>query len=187
VGFHPAGGGEVVMTTLPSQPLAPLHLPPSSGELDLSMFAIVSSLPEGIARRELTTVLEALPGERAALHSATVHSPGPGNALWLSARDRQTGVCNVFSGIGEPGLSAEDVGTEVARAFLAHRASGTSVETHLADQLMLPIAVAGEGSFTCHELSLHSRTNIEVIHAFTGRRLRAWQLATGCYRIVLEA
>jgi RNA 3'-terminal phosphate cyclase (ATP) len=176
-----------VMTTSPSTQLAPLHLPPGSGELDLSVFAIVSSLPEGIARRELTAALEALPGERATLHSATVRSPGPGNALWLSARDRQTGVCNVFSGIGEPGVVAEDIGTEVARAFLAQRASRTSVETHLADQLMLPIAIAGEGSFTCNALSLHSRTNLEVIHAFTGRRLRTWELAADRYRVALEA
>ncbi len=107
-----------------------------------------------------------------------VRSHGPGNALWLVARDEGTGVCNVFSAIGEANTGAEDIGRAVAEAFLAWHESGTSVEAHLADQLMLPIALAGRGSFTCNELTLHSRTNIEVIHAFTGHRLRAWDLGS---------
>ncbi|HEY6880219.1 MAG TPA: RNA 3'-terminal phosphate cyclase [Polyangiales bacterium] len=181
-GFYPAGGGEVVMTVSPSV-LAPLHVAASSGQHELMAHAVVSNLPEGIARRELTSLAALLPDERLALHSATVRSPGPGNALWLTARDRQTGVCNVFSAIGERGVSAEEVGASCARAFLAFRASGASVEQHLADQLMLPIALADEGSYTCNELTLHSRTNIEVIHAFTGKRLRVWSRESGGYRI----
>jgi RNA 3'-terminal phosphate cyclase (ATP) len=105
--------------------------------------------------------------------------------MWLVARDDGTGVCNVFSAIGDIGVSAEDVGHAVARAFLAWRASGTSIEAHLADQVMLPIALAGEGSFTCNELTLHARTNIEVIRAFTGHRLRAWDLGESRFRVAL--
>jgi RNA 3'-terminal phosphate cyclase len=52
---------------------------------------------------------------------------------------------------------------------------------------MLPIALAGEGSFTCDALTLHARTNIEVIAAFTGRRLRAWDLGGARCRVALHA
>lgn len=50
---------------------------------------------------------------------------------------------------------------------------------------MLPIAIAGAGSFTCNELTLHARTNMAVIQAFTGHRLRAWTLAPDRIRVAL--
>ena len=37
---------------------------------------------------------------------------------------------------------------------------------HLADQLLLPFALAGGGAFTAEKLNLHSRTNMEVIRLF---------------------
>jgi RNA 3'-terminal phosphate cyclase (ATP) len=73
----------------------------------------------------------------------------------------------------------------VANAFVAWRQTQTSVEEHLSDQVMLPIALAGEGSYTCSGLSLHARTNIEVIHAFTGLRFCAWDLGAGRFRLEL--
>jgi RNA 3'-terminal phosphate cyclase (ATP) len=105
--------------------------------------------------------------------------------MWLVARDDATGLTNVLSGIGEIGVRAESIGQNVARAFLAWRESGTSIEEHLADQVMLPIALAGAGSFTTNAVTLHARTNIEVIRAFTGRRLRAWDLGGSRFRIAL--
>ena len=187
-GFYPAGGGEVVMTTSPSGSLAPIHLvDPRADELELGAHAIVAELSEGIARRELVAAAERLSGLRLSMSSASVHSPGPGNAMWLSARDPKSGITNVFSQIGEPDVRAEDVGRAAADALLSWRASGTSVEAHLSDQLMLPIALAGEGSFTCEQLTLHARTNIEVIHAFTGRRLRAWDLGGSRFRVSLAS
>ncbi len=186
-GFYPAGGGEVVMTVRPSGALAPLHLPAPSAELAVSLRAIVSNLSEGIARRELSTAAELLTGTKVTLSSASVRSPGPGNAIWLSARDEVTGVTNVFSGIGKVDVRAEDVGRAVAEAFLGWRETGTSIEAHLADQVMLPIALAGEGSFTCDALTLHARTNLEVIHAFTGRRFRAWDLGGSRFRVALAS
>lgn len=181
VGFYPAGGGEVLMTTAPSGPLAPLHLEPrdveQDGPLDVSMTAIVSGLPEGIARRELSVAAAALTsGVAPRLRSETVRSPGPGNAIWLTAVNRRTGLTNVFSAIGEQGVRAEEVGATVAADFERWLASKASVEEHLTDQLMLPIALAGEGSFTCDRLTLHAFTNLEVIAAFTGRRFEIRQL-----------
>lgn len=48
--------------------------------------------------------------------------------------------------------------------------SGAAVEAHLADQLMLPMALAGGGAFTTAEVTLHSWTNAAVIEAFTPTR-----------------
>ncbi|MDB4995084.1 MAG: 3-terminal-phosphate cyclase [Myxococcaceae bacterium] len=185
-GFYPAGGGEVVMTVSPATgPLTPLHLGEGAVLRALELRAVVAGLSEGIARRELASAAELLTDSSVTLASESVRSPGPGNAMWLVACDDGTGVSNVFSAIGDVGTSAEDVGAGVARGFLAWRASGTSIEAHLADQVMLPIALAGEGSFTCNELTLHARTNMEVIRAFTGHRLRAWDLGESRFRVAL--
>ena len=184
-GFYPAGGGEVVMSTAGAATMAPLHLGEQRAVGVLELRAIVAQLPEGIARRELAAAAELLTGHRLSSASETVRSEGPGNALWLVARDEGTGVTNVFSGIGDVGVRAEQIGEDVARAFLAWQASGASVEEHLADQVMLPIALAGAGSYTTNVLSLHARTNIEVIAAFTGRRLRAYRLAGERFRVEL--
>jgi RNA 3'-terminal phosphate cyclase (ATP) len=187
-GFYPAGGGEVVLTATPSGALVPLHLGDASGALaPLELHAIVAGLSEEIARRELAAATELLEGEPLSPTREIVRSPGPGNAMWLVARDEGTGVCNVFSRVGERGVPAEDIGRAVARDFLAWRASGTSVEPHLADQLILPIAIGGGGSFTTNELTLHALTNIEVIRAFTGRRLHAWELGESWFRVALRA
>jgi RNA 3'-terminal phosphate cyclase (ATP) len=185
-GFYPAGGGEVVMTARPAGDLLPLHLAPSAPSR-VTVRAIVAGLSEGIARRELSTAAELLVGTPVTLSAGTVRSPGPGNAMWLSARDERSGVVNVFSAIGERDVRAEDVGRAVAESFLAWRATGTSIESHLADQALLPIALAGEGSFTCDALTLHATTNMEVIRAFTGHRFRAWDLGGSRFRIALAS
>lgn len=186
-GFYPAGGGEIAMTVSPAGALAPLHLGETTVLSRLRLQGIVSDVSEALARRELTAAAELLRGHSVELASGMVRSPGPGNALWLVARDEGTGICNVFSAIGDPNAEAEEIGRGVAEAFLAWSESGTSVDAHLADQLMLPIALAGSGGFTCNELTLHSRTNIEVIHAFTGHRLRAWDLGDDRHRVELVA
>lgn len=185
-GFYPAGGGEVVMTVSSAErPLSPLHLGESGVLGTLRLRAIVSGLSEDIARRELTAAAGLLADSPLDMGSEIVRSAGPGNAIWLVARDEGTGLTNVFSGIGDVGVKAEDIGRAVAESFLAWRASGTSVDAHLADQVMLPIAFAGAGSFTCNELTLHARTNMAVIQAFTGHRFRAWTLAPDRIRVAL--
>jgi RNA 3'-terminal phosphate cyclase (ATP) len=185
-GFYPAGGGEVVMSIEPTGAWQPLHLGPSGVLAPLELMAIVSGLSEGIARRELSAAAELLSDAKLTLASETVTSAGPGNAMWLIARDEATGIVNVFSGIGDPGVKAEDIGHSVAKAFLAWRESGASVEEHLADQIMLPIALSGGGSYTTNVLSLHAKTNIEVIHAFTGKRFRCFDMGGSRFRVELS-
>jgi RNA 3'-terminal phosphate cyclase (ATP) len=195
IGFYPAGGGELVLHVTPTsatqvggllegEALAPLHLAAPRGALTLEAEAIVSDVPESVARRELSALAEQLGDERIVLRSATVRSAGPGNALWLLARDEH-GNTNVFSALGERGVSAEDVAREVAQRFVAWRASGASVEEHLTDQLLVPIALAGSGRFTTDVLSLHTTTNVDVIEAFTERRVRSFDLGDGRFRVML--
>ena len=49
------------------------------------------------------------------------------------------------------------------------------VGRHLADQLLVPLAMAGEGSFRALPLSRHTKTNAEVVSMFLPVRVEAEQ------------
>ena len=67
---------------------------------------------------------------------------------------------------GRLGVAAEKVADEVARQAREYLVSTAAAGEHLADQLLLPMALAGDGSFTATKLSMHARTNLEVISKF---------------------
>jgi RNA 3'-terminal phosphate cyclase (ATP) len=58
-------------------------------------------------------------------------------------------------------------------------ASNAFAGPYLADQLLLPFAVAGGGSFTTVKPSQHARTAADIIDMFMGRRFVFEQLEGG--------
>ncbi|MBZ4869477.1 RNA 3'-terminal phosphate cyclase, partial [Salmonella enterica] len=67
---------------------------------------------------------------------------------------------------GVKGTSAEAVANQVAHEARRYLASPAAVGEHLADQLILPLALAGEGAFTVARASAHLLTNIAVVERF---------------------
>jgi RNA 3'-terminal phosphate cyclase (ATP) len=55
---------------------------------------------------------------------------------------------------------------EAVDCWRAYEETEAPVGEHLADQLLLPIALAGKGSFNTVKPTLHTRTNAEVIAKF---------------------
>jgi RNA 3'-terminal phosphate cyclase (ATP) len=89
---------------------------------------------------------------------------GPGNVLLIEIGSEQ--VTEVFSGFGSRGTSAEQVADNAVRAVIEYLATDVPVGEYLADQLLLPLALAGRGSFRTLPLSLHATTHIELIRMF---------------------
>ena len=89
---------------------------------------------------------------------------GPGNALLITLEHEHT--TEVFSAIGEKMVRAEQVAKKVVGEVREFIGSGAAVGEHLADQLLLPMALAGGGSFTTSSVSQHTLTNAEVIARF---------------------
>lgn len=83
--------------------------------------------------------------------------PGAGIVLWLP----QAG----FSALGRPGLPADQVAEAAVTELLAFVDDpDAAVDEHLADQLLLPMALAhGQSSFTTHRLTRHTRTNADLL------------------------
>jgi RNA 3'-terminal phosphate cyclase (ATP) len=77
-----------------------------------------------------------------------------------------THVTELFTAFGEVGVRAEQVAGRAARACRRYLRSDAPVGEHLADQLLLPLALAGSGAFRTMPLSSHATTQIELIRRF---------------------
>lgn len=72
--------------------------------------------------------------------------------------------------LGEPKLSAEDVGERAAKALVSEINSKAPVDKHLADNLVPFAALACPSVYKASEITEHTRTNIQVVEAFLGKR-----------------
>jgi RNA 3'-terminal phosphate cyclase (ATP) len=84
-----------------------------------------------------------------------------------------------FSQLGQRGLRAEVLGGRVAREALKFLEGESAVDPHLADQMALPMALAGcGGALTTSEVTPHLETVVSVLNLF-GVAARAWGRAGG--------
>ncbi len=133
--------------------------------------ARVSALPLTIAHRELRVMKEELGLQRGELCAEDVKSPrGPGNTASLTWRCEH--VTEIFTGFGAKGKSAEEVARDVVTEAKRWESASVPVGGHQADQLVLLLALAGEGAFLTLAPSLHTRTQRELIPRF-------WPVAIG--------
>jgi RNA 3'-terminal phosphate cyclase (ATP) len=82
-------------------------------------------------------------------------------------------VTEVFTGFGEKGVAAEQVAKGAAERARAYLAAPVAVGRHLADQLLLRIALAGGAEFTTLPVSAHFQSHAAIIETFLGRRVSA--------------
>lgn len=164
-GFYPKGGGRIEVTIQPPDRWQPLDLLERGAITSRRATAVLARLPRHIAHRELDVVcglLDFTEDETEIAESTT--SAGPGNALLLEFRAEH--VTEVVSAIGEKGLPAEVVAERAVREARAWLDCEVPVGEHLADQLLIPLALAGGGRFLTLTPSEHTRTNIAVIERF---------------------
>ena len=180
-GFYPAGGGEVVATVTPcAGALGALHLTERGAQQALRAEGIVAGIRGGVARRELDTLGRLVPGIEGTVRELG-HEEGPGNALVLDIVHEH--VTEVFTGFGERGVTAETIGQQVAHAALRYLHSTAAVDEYLADQLVLPMALAGAGSLRVVTASSHLLTNIGVIEKFLPVEVDVRPLASGAVHV----
>jgi RNA 3'-terminal phosphate cyclase (ATP) len=128
--------------------------------------AMVSRIPRHIAEREATTLRQRLGWDNAEVRiEQLTDSPGPGNALYAAVTD-ELGHTELFTGFGERGVRAETVAERLADEVAEFEASDVPVGRHLADQLLLPLALAGGGEFRTLALTPHTETNLHAIRQF---------------------
>lgn len=159
-GWLPAGKGQLSATIEPVQQLQAATFERQEPDV-VRGIAAVTNLPSHIAQRmanraanllrdmslqpDITPVRERGPG------------PGAGLFLWLP----QAG----FGQLGRKGYPADKVAEDAVaelRAFIDNQTA--AVDHHLADQLLIPMALArGRSTFTTHLLSSHTLTNASLL------------------------
>ncbi|WP_074822259.1 RNA 3'-terminal phosphate cyclase [Pragia fontium] len=164
-GFYPAGGGEVEVQVEPVNQWQTLNLMARGQVTAMSAYALTANIPDAVAVRELKVVNQRLGWHENLLYHQEV-SPvaGSGNALLLQMNFEH--LSEVVCTIGTRGKSAEKVAIEACAEMQAYLDSMAVVGEHLADQLLLPMALAGAGRFSTHKVTAHLSTNMGVIGQF---------------------
>jgi len=180
-GFYPAGGGCLSVTIEPRAQLHPIELLDRGKIVRRRVRGIVSRLPRHIAERELETALGKLswPGDCGSVEE--VDSQGPGNVLLIEVHCEH--VTEVFTGFGQRGVPAEKVAAGAAREARRYLEAGVPVGEHLADQLLLPLALAGGGRFRTLAPTPHATTNIATLAHFLDTKITAAEVEKGVWEI----
>ncbi|MGZ4969680.1 MAG: RNA 3'-terminal phosphate cyclase [Methylobacter sp.] len=179
-GWYPVGRGEARLRIAGSAELLPLHLEHRGPLLAVSGRALAANLPAHVCERMASHACDLLgqAGIKAEIEAAVLKAACPGAGLYLTAH-YQNSLAG-FSSQGKRGKPAEQVAEEACSALLQHYRSGSALEQHLADQLILPAALCrGESVFGVERISSHLSTNIWVVERFGLARINITPVADG--------
>jgi RNA 3'-terminal phosphate cyclase (ATP) len=184
-GFYPAGGGKIRVSIAPAKRLGHLDLTERGEITTRCARAVVANLPYDIAQREVKVAAEELGWPEDCLQAHTLTgSAGPGNLISIIVGSET--VTDVFTAFGQRGVRAEQVAHDAAKQTRRYLNSGAATGEHLADQLLLPLALGEGGTFTTTPLSGHSTTNIETIQRFVDREFACGQVSNGVVRVRVD-
>lgn len=185
-GFYPAGGGRFRVEIEPAASFGSLELVDRGAVRERRATAVVALLPRTIAERELRVVRERLNWDPAWTRIEHVQDAvGPGNVVSVEIASEH--VTEVFTGFGERGVAAERVGADAAEEAAEYLAAGVPVGRHLADQLLLPMALGGGGRFRTTTPSGHARTHAELLRTFLGAQVRIEQTGERSWDVAVPA
>ncbi len=197
-GFYPRGGGQIAVDIQPSRTMEPTTIAeadvqdrskkPDAAETGLGLTplvivergklkrvwgtAVACNLPSHVAQRMANRAHNVLKesGLRAQVTPERVKGPGPGAGFFLAVEYEN--CLAGFSSLGKKGKSSEAVAQEACEDLLRHHKSGSPIDVHLADQLILSMALAhGQSEFHTSCISQHLLTNAHIIRQFVPARI----------------
>ena len=180
-GFYPQGGGEWSATIKPSASIKAIDLIGTGGLVRKEAVVTSSHIPDHIAVRELGEISKRCGWSAAEMHSEKVECLGSGNILSLRLHYEKHSEVTEY--VGKVGLSAERVARNAIKNMRRYQSNGAVVGEHLADQLLLPMAVGEGGVFRSLKPSMHTRTNRDVIHLFIEKRFKFEELGTDYWEV----
>jgi RNA 3'-terminal phosphate cyclase (ATP) len=188
-GWYPAGGGaiRVRIDGRNELPLAPVTLLDRGALQSVRGFAIAANLPSHIPQR-MTDRARSLLGEAdisTEIQPERVRATCPGAGIFLTANYEHS-VAG-FSALGERGKASEVVAEEAVAAFQAFHRSGAAIDRHLADQLLLPAALAdGETVYTAESVDRHLGSCAWVVERLGIAKVRIERRADGTARVTVS-
>jgi RNA 3'-terminal phosphate cyclase (ATP) len=185
-GFYPAGGGRFTVDVDPCSELKRLDLLDRGEVRAKSGRILISQLGGGVANREVIALSDATGWARNAFAIEQVPArQGPGNVVLLDIES--DALTAVFAGFGQRGVRAERVADLVAQVALGYLASDAPVYRHLADQLLLPMAIGAGGSFrTQLPVDDHTTTNAALLSEWLGITIEVTPTSENTARIDVQ-
>lgn len=166
-GWYPQGGGEVKLQVSGGEKMSGIHLLERGDLQQVKGLAVVTQLPSHIPQR-MASCAENLLHEaelKAAIQPLRERGVAPGAGLFLTAEYEHSKAG--FGALGRVGLPAEKVAQLACEELLQFHNTDAPVDEHLADQLLLPAALAtNESQYKAAEISTHLTTNAWVIEQF---------------------
>lgn len=171
-GWYPVGGGGFSLTVRPLGHLEPLTWT-DRGELERVVgLAAVTNLPAHIPQRMANRATNLLRQAGLASKVQPVRERGPaaGAGIFLTAEYEHG--CGGFSALGRKGKPAEEVAQEACDLLFSHHRSPGAVDPYLADQLILPLALArGKSTLNTSKVTQHTLTVIHVVSQLLDARI----------------
>jgi len=171
-GFYPKGGGQVEALINPTGRPKPLSASPNPNRV-IRGLSLCGRLPTHVALRQGKAAQDALKkaGFKPRIDVVALEDGdaplSPGSLVCLWSESAFIGSC----ALGERGKPAEAVGAEAAKSLIGIMGAGAQVDPHTADNLILPISLAGgDSAFTTSEVTLHTLTAIRLAESFTGSK-----------------
>ena len=159
-GWLPAGQGQLTAAIRPIEGLEAVTFEPAEIERVEGVAAVTnlpSHIPQRMANRANNLLREA--GFKTSIQPLRERGQGPGAGIFLWVP--QGG----FGSLGRKGLPSERVAEAAVADCLAFAENGAAaVDAHLADQLLIPMALArGTSTFTTDRLTRHTMTNAAIL------------------------
>ena len=166
-GWYPRGGGVIEATICGRARLCGLDLLERGSLRGVSVLSAASNLPDHIAQRQAKRAdfLLRKRGIVPRIEIAAPPSPGQGTVVFVLAEYAH--VRAGFTSYGRIRKPAERVAEEACRSFASYHKRGKPVDAHLADQLLLPLALANQDArYAVASVTRHLLTNAWLIRQF---------------------
>jgi RNA 3'-phosphate cyclase len=161
-GWYPRGGGEIRLTIRDARPLTGVQWLTPAASPAFRAISAAANLPEHVARRQAARLASRLDAT-VPVEIIPAGGQDPGSLVFIWGP--QAG----FTALGARGKPAEQVADDAVEAYQAFRARGVACDRHLADQILIYLALAkGPSRFTTEAVTSHLLTNVWVIEQFLG-------------------
>ena len=186
-GFYPRGAGGMRAEVHPVAQFKPIELLARPEAKTVHGLSAVANLPKSIGDRQRDRAAKRLKAEGLTPKLETVDASGLGQGTFLFLVLPEGPAPAGFSALGERGKPAERIADDTVDQLLAFVRSGAAVEAHLADQLLIPMALArGRSAMTVERITDHLVTNAWVIEQFLPAKVAIEGRTGSAGRVVVE-
>lgn len=180
-GFYPQGCGQWSAVIKPAARIHYLEVLEPGELTDREAMITSANIPVHVAEREMQEIAKRCSWPEASLKMQRVDAMGGGNIV--SLRLHYERCSEVIESVGRVGVSAEKVANSAVKSLHRYLAAAVPVGEHLADQLLVPMAIGEGGLFRTVRPSRHTLTNRDVIHHFTDKYFKFTELAKDRWEI----